>query len=363
MDGLWSRYGVRTQGIYGYGGLEGFQIFYDHVNPATRRTIDHSAGGKLRDRNAKESWALLEDLALYDNKSWNDPRDFAKPVKAISLPQDVHSTSVCRLIELVNQVQRLIEAHLAPKQPIQVNKITSSCEICSGPHNTQYCMENPEQAFIGYASLHTDEAGAKQFAMNQGPRSLNEAANAWKGKPNFNWAHAQTFMSPRNGSFSIYSSNYQMKLEKALIDFDSHQERRLSSLRTQLRQQQDDMISKINLLWKSISENLDNTPTRNTARNPTAQMNFTFTNYPTKEELREHNRNPLSPKRVHFVNSIIILNKEDEAKEEGSVKSSAIENKDHEMTVESEEEFEAETEEETEEEEEDNLEHFDTFPL
>ncbi|GKB26767.1 zinc finger, CCHC-type containing protein [Tanacetum coccineum] len=62
------------------------QTFYDHVNPATRRTIDQSAGGKLHDRNAKESWALLEDLALYDNESWNDPRDFAKPVKAITLP-------------------------------------------------------------------------------------------------------------------------------------------------------------------------------------------------------------------------------------------------------------------------------------
>nr|GEW33016.1 ribonuclease H-like domain-containing protein [Tanacetum cinerariifolium] len=35
----------------------------------------------LRDRNAKESWALLEDLALYDNESWNDPRDHVKPVK------------------------------------------------------------------------------------------------------------------------------------------------------------------------------------------------------------------------------------------------------------------------------------------
>ncbi|GJY26797.1 MAK10-like protein [Tanacetum coccineum] len=107
------------------------------------RTIDQSAGGKLHDRNAKESWTLLEDLALYDNKSWNDPRDFAKPVKEISLPQDVLSTSDCRLIELENQVQRLTEAHLAPKQYVQVNKITFSCEICSGPHDTQYCMENP----------------------------------------------------------------------------------------------------------------------------------------------------------------------------------------------------------------------------
>ncbi|GJZ29711.1 zinc finger, CCHC-type containing protein [Tanacetum coccineum] len=44
------------------------QIFYDHVNPVTRRTIDQSAGGKLRDLNAEESWALLEDLALYDNE-------------------------------------------------------------------------------------------------------------------------------------------------------------------------------------------------------------------------------------------------------------------------------------------------------
>ncbi|GKC14014.1 hypothetical protein Tco_1010796 [Tanacetum coccineum] len=202
------------------------QIFYDHVNLVTRRTIDQSAGGKLRDRNAKESWALLEDLALYDSKSWNDPRDFAKPVKAISLPQDVPSTSDCRLIELKNQVQHLMEAHLAPKKLIQVNKITSSCEICSGPHDTQYCMENPEQAFVDYASSRTDEAG----------------------------------------------------------------ERRLSSLKTQLGQQQDDMISKINLLWKAVSKKLDDTPTY-------------------------------------------------EAKEEGSVKSNATENKDHEMTVESEEEF------------------------
>ncbi|GKB78519.1 hypothetical protein Tco_0945414 [Tanacetum coccineum] len=101
------------------------QIFYDHVNPVTRQTIDQSAGGKLRDRNAKESWALLEDLALYDNESWNDPRDFAKPVKAISLPQDVPSTSDRRLIKLENQVQRLMEAHFALKQPVQLNKISS----------------------------------------------------------------------------------------------------------------------------------------------------------------------------------------------------------------------------------------------
>ncbi|GJW06571.1 MAK10-like protein [Tanacetum coccineum] len=87
---------------------------------------------QLRDRNAKESWALLEDLALYDNESWNDPRDFAKPFKAITLPQDIPSTSDRRLIELENQWS----------------------------HDTQYCMKDLEQAFVEYASSRTDEAGA-----------------------------------------------------------------------------------------------------------------------------------------------------------------------------------------------------------
>ncbi|GKC45616.1 hypothetical protein Tco_1063338 [Tanacetum coccineum] len=52
-----------------------------------------------------------------------------------------------------------MEAYIAPMQPTQVNKITSSCEICSGPHDTQYYMENPKQALVNYASSRTDKAG------------------------------------------------------------------------------------------------------------------------------------------------------------------------------------------------------------
>ncbi|GJR68882.1 putative reverse transcriptase domain-containing protein [Tanacetum coccineum] len=62
------------------------------------------------------------------------------------------------------RVQRLTEAHLAMMQPTQVNKITSSCEICSGPHDTQYCIENPKQAFVEYASSRTDEAEDARFS-------------------------------------------------------------------------------------------------------------------------------------------------------------------------------------------------------
>ncbi|GJR02824.1 hypothetical protein Tco_0525808 [Tanacetum coccineum] len=128
------------------------------VNFDQLHAINHSASGKLHDKSVDESWELIENLALYDHKSWNDPRDLAKPVKAIFLPQDVPSTSDHHVIELENQVQCLMETHLAPKPSVQVNKIASSCEICGGHHNTQYCMENPKQAFVDYASSRIDEA-------------------------------------------------------------------------------------------------------------------------------------------------------------------------------------------------------------
>nr|GEU32544.1 retrovirus-related Pol polyprotein from transposon TNT 1-94 [Tanacetum cinerariifolium] len=112
-----------------------------------RNNMDPSPHGRI----------LLLDFLL--NSFHREGPDFAKPVKAIALPQDVPSTSDRRLIKLETQVQHLMEAHLASTQPNQVNKITTSCKICNGPHDTLYCMENPKQAFVDYASLRTDEAG------------------------------------------------------------------------------------------------------------------------------------------------------------------------------------------------------------
>ncbi|GJV35968.1 MAK10-like protein [Tanacetum coccineum] len=178
------------------------------------RTIDHSVGGKLRDLNAEESWALLEDLTLYDNKSWNDPRDFAKPVKAIALPQDVQSTSDHRLIKLKNQVQCLMEAYLASIQPTQVNKITTSCEMCSGPHDNQYCMENPEQAFVEYASSRIDEAGG------------------------------------------------------LVSNFMASQDARQSKFEADFKQQQSEMTNKIDTVLKAITDRIEGTLPSDTVKNP-----------------------------------------------------------------------------------------------
>ncbi|GJR95803.1 hypothetical protein Tco_0267977 [Tanacetum coccineum] len=107
------------------------------------------------------------------------------PVKAIALPQVVPSTSDRRLIELENQVQRLMETYLALTQPTQVRKVTTSCEICSGPHDTQFCMKDPEQAFVKYASLRTDKAGVKWYTFKPEQNNLGDTYNpSWRSHLN-----------------------------------------------------------------------------------------------------------------------------------------------------------------------------------
>ncbi|GJT09607.1 MAK10-like protein [Tanacetum coccineum] len=47
--------------------------------------IDRATGGKLRDKNADESWEIIENLTLYDHEGWNDSKDHVKPVKAVAV--------------------------------------------------------------------------------------------------------------------------------------------------------------------------------------------------------------------------------------------------------------------------------------
>ncbi|GJT01056.1 zinc finger, CCHC-type containing protein [Tanacetum coccineum] len=63
------------------------QIFYDHVSFHLKCEIDRAASGKIHNKIADESWEIIKNLALYDHESWNDSRDFVKPVKAISTSQ------------------------------------------------------------------------------------------------------------------------------------------------------------------------------------------------------------------------------------------------------------------------------------
>ncbi|GKG20235.1 hypothetical protein Tco_0380036, partial [Tanacetum coccineum] len=91
--------------------------------------------------------------------------------------------------------------------------------------------------------------------------------------------------------------------------------------------------------------------------------------YLSQASLEEQNRNPSSPKCVHFINFVIILHKEDEVREEENVKPNTNKYNDHEMTGKSEEKVKEESEDKLEEEikeekegEEEDVEYFDTFP-
>nr|GEW82218.1 MAK10-like protein [Tanacetum cinerariifolium]GEW82774.1 MAK10-like protein [Tanacetum cinerariifolium] len=88
------------------------------------------------------------DLALYDNESWNDPRDFTKPVKVIALPQDVPSTSDHRLIKVETQVQHLMEAHLAPTQPTQVKKSLPHVKSVMVPMTLSIAWKTPNKPLL-----------------------------------------------------------------------------------------------------------------------------------------------------------------------------------------------------------------------
>nr|GEY22329.1 MAK10-like protein [Tanacetum cinerariifolium] len=78
-----------------------------------------------------------------------------------------------------------MEAHLAPMQPIQMNNITSSCEIGNGPHDTQYCMKIPEQAFVNYASSRIDEVGGKWYTFKPKQNNTGDIYNpSWKSQQN-----------------------------------------------------------------------------------------------------------------------------------------------------------------------------------
>ncbi|GJW19463.1 hypothetical protein Tco_0026899, partial [Tanacetum coccineum] len=230
------------------------------------------------------------DVALYDNENWNDPRNFTKPVKAIFLTQDAPSTSDRRLIELENQVQRLMEAHLAPMQPTQVNKITSSCEICSGPHDTQYCMENPEQAFVDYASSRTDEAGGKWYTFKPEQNNLGDTYNpSWKSNPNLRWRQPQNsqnnFSHPPNRfqpNSSIPNRRFknnpqsfknQSNLEGLVSNFMASQDARLSKFEADFKQQQREMTNKINTVLKAITDRIVGAFPSDTVKNPKLNVN------------------------------------------------------------------------------------------
>ncbi|GJX64649.1 zinc finger, CCHC-type containing protein [Tanacetum coccineum] len=98
---------IRTLGDYSKPSHEGYCNTIEL--PVGNNMINRAAGGKLRNKNADESWEIIENLALYDHEGWNDTKEFVKPVKAISIPQSTLKTPDRRLLELEDQINFLLK--------------------------------------------------------------------------------------------------------------------------------------------------------------------------------------------------------------------------------------------------------------
>ncbi|GJS21880.1 hypothetical protein Tco_0450512 [Tanacetum coccineum] len=228
---------IRTLGYYSKPSHEGY-----------RNTIELPVGNNVVSLRS-DTIRLVQNGCSFHGLRSEDPnqhlKDFLKLVDSLDLDGEnkertrlhVLSTSDRRLIELENQVQRLMKAHLAPTLPTQVKKITTSCEICSGPYDTRYCMEDPEQAFVEYVS-------------SQG----------------------------------------------LVSNFMASQDARLSKFEADFKQQQSEMTKKINTVLKAITGRMAGALPRDTVKNPKLNINSTTSvlsarSYPTVVE-RNNQKNP-----------------------------------------------------------------------
>ncbi|GKF15577.1 hypothetical protein Tco_0057039, partial [Tanacetum coccineum] len=164
---------IRTLGDYSKPSHKGY-----------RNTIKLPEGNNVVPLRSDTIWLVQNGCSFHGLRS-EDPnqhlKDFLKLVDSLDL--DVANRERTRMtVKLYNDIlmfqqhqgESLSEAWTCFKdliqkvphhgidlwlQPVQVTKISSLCEIYSGPNDTQYCMENLEQVFIKYASSCTDEAG------------------------------------------------------------------------------------------------------------------------------------------------------------------------------------------------------------
>ncbi|GKE62550.1 hypothetical protein Tco_1512917, partial [Tanacetum coccineum] len=99
--------------------------------------------------------------------------------------------------------------------PVRNNVVPLRSDTIHGPRDTQNCMEDPEQAFVEYASSHTDEAG-----------------------------------------------------EGLVSNFMASQDARLSKFKADFKQQQSEMTNKIDIVLKAITHQIAGTLSSDTVKNP-----------------------------------------------------------------------------------------------
>jgi hypothetical protein len=94
------------------------QIFYDHVDFHTKRTIDRAAGGKLRDKKAEESWAIIEELATNNHEMWKFNHTIKAAINAISTSEgttEIPDELLCKIEAKADYFEERQRRPLSPR--------------------------------------------------------------------------------------------------------------------------------------------------------------------------------------------------------------------------------------------------------
>ncbi|GKB64884.1 hypothetical protein Tco_0921070 [Tanacetum coccineum] len=165
------------------------------------------------------------------------------------------------------------------------NVVPLRSDTIRGPHDIHYCMKNPKQAFVDYASSRIDEAGGKWFTFKPEQNNLGDTYNpSWKSHPNLRWRQPQNsqnnFLNPPtrflpsglfpNRSFNNnpQSFNNQSNLEGLVSNFMASHVARLSKFEAGFKQQQSEMTNKINTVLKAITNRITGALPSDTVKNP-----------------------------------------------------------------------------------------------
>ena len=155
--------------------------------------------------------------------------------------------------------------------------------------------------------------------MGQGPRTSDEAYEAWKDKPNFRGYQTRS-VSFNDSSPLTWSEHFpsqgipRQSCEDALKKFILSQELQLSTLEAKFRQQQADMNNKICNLLTAIIEHVVNKPIHvdevksvTVMSPPTSPVKIKS---PSKlfKHLSPKGKEPVNPLGpIHFVNTITTI--------------------------------------------------------
>ncbi|GKA56416.1 hypothetical protein Tco_0755488 [Tanacetum coccineum] len=322
---------IRTLGDYSKTSHEGYRntiellvgnnvvyLFIRTIRSSARRMLIHgefvteipnqNTQGFLKTSGSVTTWEDLTNLSLLNSFRGMDRKK--TPQRFILMCQLHHGESLSEAWKSFKDLPLKVshQWHPFPWAP-------------NGPHDTQYCMEYHEQAFVEYASSRIDKVGGKWYTFKPEQNNLGDTYNpSWKSHPNLRWRQPQNslnnFSNPPNqfqpnGSIPNRSFNNNPRIfnnqsnpEGLVSNFMAYQSVRLSKFEANFKQQESEMTNKIDIVLKAITDRLAGALLSDTVKNPKLNVNTTTLvlsarSYPTKD--------PQCSTHIHSSNNVVTI--------------------------------------------------------